>query len=239
MPTVGAMRIAVAGGHGKVARHLTRALAARGDVPLALIRSLDQVDDVAQDGAEAVVLDLERCNVQDVTDAITGADAVVFAAGAGPGSGAVRKDTVDRGAAQLLAEAAQAAGVRRYVMVSSMGVDDEPSADVDEAFAAYLRAKAASEEDLRGRPLDWTVLRPGHLTDDAPTGLVRLEARPQARELDGGAATADPRSVPRADVADVLLALLLEPASAGLTLELTSGPVPVAAAVAAVVEPAD
>lgn len=235
MPTVGAMRIAVAGGHGKVARHLTRALAARGDVPLALIRSLDQVDDVTRDGAEATVLDLERCNVQDVTGAITGADAVVFAAGAGPGSGTARKDTVDRGAAQLLAEAALAAGVRRYVLVSSMGVDDEPTHEVDEVFAAYLRAKAASEQDLRSRALDWTVLRPGRLTDDPATGLVRLEAHPQSRELANGTMGA----VPRADVADVLVALLLEPATAGLTLELTSGPVPVAAAVAAVLDPAD
>ena len=235
MPTVGAMRIAVAGGHGKVARHLTRALAERGDVPLALIRSLDQVDDVTRDGAEATVLDLERCNVQDVTGAITGADAVVFAAGAGPGSGTARKDTVDRGAAQLLAEAAVAAGVRRYVLVSAMGVDDAPANDVDEVFAAYLRAKAASEQDLRSRALDWTVLRPGRLTDDPATGLVRLEAHHQSREIADGI----PSDVPRADVAGVLLALLLEPATAGLTLELTSGRVPVAAAVAAVLDPAD
>ncbi|MBT0993858.1 SDR family oxidoreductase [Cellulomonas sp. DKR-3] len=229
------MRIAVAGGHGKVARHLTRALAARGDVPVALIRSLDQVDDVTRDGAEPTVLDLERCNVQDVADAITGADAVVFAAGAGPGSGLARKDTVDRGAAQLLADAAESAGVRRYVLVSAMGVDDEPADGTDDVFAAYLRAKAASEEDLRQRPLDWTVLRPGRLTDEPATGAVRLEIRPLSREADEHAET----DVPRADVADVLLALLQEPATAGLTLELTSGAVPVAAAVAAVLEPAD
>lgn len=221
------MRIAVAGGHGKVARHLARAMAANGDVPVALIRSLDQVDDVTADGAEAVILDLERCNALDVAGVVSGADAVVFAAGAGPGSGASRKDSVDRGAAAMLAEGAHAAGVRRYVLISSMGADAAPPPGTDEVFAAYLQAKTASELDLRGRDLDWTILRPGMLTDDEPTGLVRLE-----ESVPRGA-------VPRADVAAVLLALLHEPASAGLVLELTSGVVPVAAAVAAVVDPAD
>lgn len=221
------MRIAVAGGHGKVARHLARAMAANGDVPVALIRSLDQVEDVTADGAEAVILDLERCNALDVAGVVSGADAVVFAAGAGPGSGASRKDSVDRGAAAMLAEGAHAAGVRRYVLISSMGADSAPPPGTDEVFAAYLQAKTASELDLRGRDLDWTILRPGMLTDDETTGLVRLE-----ESVPRGA-------VPRADVAAVLLALLHEPASAGLVLELTSGVVPVAAAVAAVVDPAD
>ena len=221
------MRVVVAGGHGKVARHLSRALSARGDVPLALIRSLDQVEDVTGDGAEAVVLDLERCNVEDVAGAITGADAVVFAAGAGPGSGARRKDTVDRAAAVLLADAAELAGVRRYVLVSAMGVDERPPEGTDDVFAAYLHAKAASEQDLRGRDLDWTVLRPGRLTDDEPTGHVQLE-----ESVAGG-------SVPRADVAAVLAALLQTPESAGLTLELVAGVVPVEAAVVAATERAD
>ncbi|ASR55671.1 NAD(P)-binding oxidoreductase [Cellulomonas sp. PSBB021] len=221
------MRVVVAGGHGKVARHLTRALAARGDVPVALIRSLDQVEDVTGDGAEAVVLDLERCNVADVTGAVTGADAVVFAAGAGPCSGAQRKDTVDRAAAALLADAAQEAGVRRYVLVSSMGVDQRPPEGTDDVFAAYLEAKAASEQDLRGRDLDWTILRPGRLTDDEPTDHVTLE-----RAVGRG-------DVPRGDVAAVLAALLRAPASAGLTLELVTGVVPVEAAVVAATERAD
>ncbi|GIG21247.1 NAD-dependent dehydratase [Cellulomonas chitinilytica] len=221
------MRIAIAGGHGQVARHLSRALSARGDVPVALVRQLAHVEDVQADGAEPVVLDLERANARDVAEAVSGADAVVFAAGAGPGSGAERKDTVDRAAAGLLADGAAQAGVRRYVLISSMGVDGEPPAGTDGVFATYLRAKAASEADLRERDLDWTVVRPGRLTDDEPTGTVRLD-------------TSVPRgAVPRADVAAVLAAVLHRPDTAGLVLELTSGVVPVEAAVAAVVEPAD
>ncbi|MBO9556490.1 NAD(P)-binding oxidoreductase [Cellulomonas sp.] len=221
------MRIAIAGGHGQVARLLSRALAARGDVPVALVRQLEHVEDVQADGAEPVVLDLERANARDVAEAVSGADAVVFAAGAGPGSGAERKDTVDRAAAGLLADGAAQAGVRRYVLISSMGVDGVPPAGTDEVFAAYLRAKAASEADLRERDLDWTVVRPGRLTDDEPTGTVRLDA-------------SVPRGdVPRADVAAVLAAVLHSPETAGLVLELTSGVVPVEAAVAAVAEPAD
>jgi len=215
------MRIAIAGGHGQVARHLSRALAARGDVPVALVRRLEQVHDVEDDGAEGVVLDLERANAYDVAQAVSGADAVVFAAGAGPGSGAARKDTVDRAAAGLLADGAERAGVRRYVLISSMGVDDGPPPGTDGVFAAYLRAKAASEQDLRRRALDWTILRPGRLTDDAPLGTVRLEQT----GVPSGA-------VPRADVAAVLVALLHEPGTAGLVLELVSGAVPVDEAVA-------
>lgn len=216
------MRIAIAGGHGQIARHLSRALTARGDVAVALIRQLGQVDDVIADGAEAVVLDLERANARDVAEAIAGADAVVFAAGAGPGSGAARKDTVDRAAAGLLAEGAAQAGVRRYVLISSMGAGAPPPAGADEVFAAYLVAKRAAELDLRARDLDWTILRPGGLTDAEALGTVRLES-------------AVPRgSVPRADVAAVLVALLHDPRTAGRVLELVAGDVPVADAVAAV-----
>ncbi|MET0788918.1 MAG: SDR family oxidoreductase [Cellulomonas sp.] len=217
------MRIAIAGGHGKVARLLSRALSARGDVPVALVRQLAHVDDVVADGAEAVVLDLERANARDVAEAIAGADAVVFAAGAGPGSGAARKDTVDRGAAVLLADGAEQAGVGRYVMISSMGAGEPPPPGTDEVFAAYLVAKRAAELDLRARDLDWTILRPGALTDDPALGTVLLD-----RSVPRG-------SVPRADVAAVLVALLHEPRSARLVLELVSGDVPVDAAVAAAV----
>ncbi|MEZ0449932.1 NAD(P)H-binding protein [Cellulomonas sp. ICMP 17802] len=216
------MRIAIAGGHGQIARHLSRTLSARGDVPVALIRQLAHVDDVVQDGAEAVVLDLERSNARDVAEAIAGADAVVFAAGAGPGSGIARKDTVDRAAAALLADGAEQAGVRRYVLISSMGAGAPPPPGTDDVFAAYLVAKRAAELDVRARDLSWTVLRPGRLTDDAPTGAVHLDG-----SVPGGA-------VPRADVAAVLAALLHEPRSAGLVLELVGGSVPVDAAVAAV-----
>ncbi|WP_448062400.1 SDR family oxidoreductase [Cellulomonas hominis] len=221
------MRIVIAGGHGKIARRLSRLLAERGDTPVALVRNPDHVADVTADGAEPLVLDLERTDVTTLADALVGADAVVFAAGAGPGSGTERKDTVDRGAAVLLADAAERAGVRRYLLVSSMGAGAEPPAGTDEVFATYLRAKTAAEEDLRARPLDWTILRPGHLLDDTGIGRIRLE-------------TETPRgSVPRDDVAAVLVALLDEPRTAAMTLELVGGDVPVAAAVAAVIDTED
>ena len=215
------MRIAIAGGHGQVARHLSRALTARGDVPLALIRQLGHVQDVTGDGAEAVVLDLERANARDVAEAVSGADAVVFAAGAGPGSGIARKDTVDRAAAGLLADGAEQAGVRRYVLVSSMGAGAPPPPGTDDVFAAYLVAKRAAEIDLRARDLDWTILRPGGLTDGAATGTVTLDER-----VDRG-------KVPRADVAAVLAALLHEPRTSRRVLEVVGGTVSIDDAIAA------
>lgn len=215
------MRIVIAGGHGRIALLLARRLADRGDDVVGLVRNPDHGPDVRSAGAAPVVADLERVDAAGLAAELADADAVVFAAGAGPGSGIPRKDSVDRAAAALLADAATAAGVRRYVLVSSMGTDDPP-ADPDDVFAAYLRAKAASEADLRARDLDWTVLRPGGLTDDPPTGRVML-----ARHV-------EPGRVPRDDVAAVLVALLDAPATAGGTYELVGGDTPVAEAVAAV-----
>jgi uncharacterized protein YbjT (DUF2867 family) len=221
------MRIAIAGGHGQIARRLSRLLAERGDTPLAIVRNPAHVADVEGDGATAVLLDLEDTDATALAAQLADADAVVFAAGAGPGSGDARKDTVDRGAAALLADAATQAGVRRYVLVSSVGAGSEPPEGTDPTFVAYLRAKTAAEEDLRGRDLDWTILRPGGLTDDAGTGHVRL-----GPDIPRG-------QVPRDDVAAVLAALLDEPRTAGLTLELSEGQVPVAAAIAAALETED
>jgi uncharacterized protein YbjT (DUF2867 family) len=221
------MRIAIAGGHGQIARRLSRLLAERGDTPLAIVRNPAHVADVEADGATAVLLDLEDTDTTALAAQLADADAVVFAAGAGPGSGDARKDTVDRGAAALLADGATQAGVRRYVLVSSVGAGSEPPEGTDPTFVAYLRAKTAAEEDLRGRDLDWTILRPGGLTDDAGTGHVRL-----GPDIPRG-------QVPRDDVAAVLAALLDEPRTAGLTLELSEGQVPVAAAIAAALEPED
>jgi len=215
------MRVVIAGGHGKIALLLERALAMRGDAAVGLVRNADHVADVRGTGADAVVCDLERTTVDDLAAVLAGAHAVVFAAGAGPGSGIPRKDTVDRAAAVLLADAAEAAGVRRYVQVSAMGVDSARQAGPDDVFGAYLVAKKAAEDDLRARPLDWTILRPGRLTDDPPAGTVRL-----ARRVERGA-------VSRADVAAVLVALLDAPATAGRVLELVGGDTPIADAVAA------
>lgn len=217
------MRVVIAGGHGKIALRLERLLAARGDQVIGIIRYPVQAADLAQQGATALVLDLEKADVDTLARELAGADAVVFAAGAGPGSGAARKDTVDRAAAELLVAAAETAGVRRYLLISSMGASDAPPAGTDEVFAAYLRAKAASEKALSESDLDWTILRPGRLSDEPGTGMVRL-----TRTVRRG-------SVSRDDVAAVLVALLDEPRAIGQTLELVAGDVPVADAVVAAV----
>lgn len=216
------MRVVIAGGHGQIALRLERLLAARGDNPVGLIRNPAHATDLTAAGAQPVVADLERVSVASLAAQLTGADAVVFAAGAGPGSGADRKDTVDRGASALLAEAAQAAGVRRHVQVSSMGADRQDMTGIDPTFAAYLRAKGAAEADLRGRDLDWTILRPGGLTNEPGTGQVRL-----------GPPSVGRGAIPRDDVAAVLVALLDEPATAGRTLELISGDTTIKEALAA------
>jgi uncharacterized protein YbjT (DUF2867 family) len=214
------MRIVIAGGHGKIALLLTGVLAGRGDEVAGIIRDPGQAADLRAAGSEPVVLDLENASVDEVAAVLEGADAVVFAAGAGAGSGAARKDTVDRGAAVLVADAAERAGVRRYLMVSSMGADTASPPDTDPVFAAYLRAKGAADADLRARPaLDWTILRPGRLTDDPPAGTVHLSP------------TTGHGSIPRPDVATTLAALLTTPTTTGLTLELVSGPTPIPVAV--------
>jgi uncharacterized protein YbjT (DUF2867 family) len=214
------MRIVIAGGHGKIALLLERILAERGDQAVGLIRNPAHAADVRKAGAEAVVCDLEAASAYDVAALLSGADAVVFAAGAGPGSGAPRKDTVDRAASVLMADAAEHAGVRRFVQISSMGAGQPPPPGSGEVWAAYITAKTAAEDDLRARDLDWTILRPGGLTDAPATGRIRLAAPP----VPGG-------MVPRADVAAVIAALLDNPGTRHQTLELVGGDTPVAEAV--------
>jgi nucleoside-diphosphate-sugar epimerase len=221
------MRIVIAGAHGQVARRLGRLLSSRGDSVAGLVRNPDHRADLESDGVEPVVLDLEHASVDDVSAVLAGADGVVFAAGGGPNSGIARKDTVDRAAAVLLADAAEAAGVRPYLLVSSMGVDTVAGGatpeGVDEVFVAYLRAKLAAEENVLPRTgLDTTVVRPGRHTDDPGTGRVRLD-----RHVERG-------DVPRDDVAAVLVALLDAPRN-GAVVELVSGDTPIPEAVAAVV----
>ncbi|MFJ4647540.1 SDR family oxidoreductase [Streptomyces bobili] len=215
------MRIVIAGGHGQIALRLERLLAARGVEVAGIVRKAEQSDDLRAVGAEPVVLDLESASAEQVADVLRGADAAVFAAGAGPGSGTARKETVDKGAAVLFADAALRAGVRRFLVVSSYGADAGHRGD--EVFDVYQRAKGEADAYVQGLDgLDWTILRPGSLTDDTGTGLVRLEAR------------TGPGAVPRDDVAAVLAELLDTPATAGLTLELISGSTPVPVAVKSV-----
>ncbi|WP_026411694.1 SDR family oxidoreductase [Actinomadura oligospora] len=217
------MNIVIAGGHGQIALRLARTLSARGDAVLSLIRNPEQVDDVRETGAGPVIADLENLEPDDLVDQLTGCDAVVFAAGAGPKSGVARKDTVDRGASALMAEAAGRAGVRRFVQISSMGAGS-PVSGGDDAWAAYINAKTAAEDDLRRRDLDWVILRPGRLTNDPGTGRVTL-AEPEVGRGD----------VTRDDVATVIAALLAEPKVNRTTLELVNGDVPIAEAVAKLV----
>ena len=214
------MRVVIAGGHGKIALLLERLLAERGDQAVGLIRNPAHVTDVRKAGAEAVVCDLETVSADDVAVLLAGADAVVFAAGAGPGSGAPRKDSVDRAGSVLMAEAAERAGVRRFVQVSSMGAGQPPRPGTGEVWAAYITAKTAAEADLRARDLGWTILRPGGLTDAPATGRIRLAPPPLPRG-----------TIPRADVAAVIVALLDEPGTRHQTLELVGGDSPIAAAV--------
>jgi nucleoside-diphosphate-sugar epimerase len=216
------MRIVIAGGHGKIALRLERLLAGRGDAVAGIIRNPAHADDLRATGAEPVVCDLESATVEQVARHLESADAAVFAAGAGPASGIARKETVDYAAAALFADAAEAAGVRRFVVISSMGADREPPEGTDPVFAAYLRAKGAADASIRAREgLDATILRPGRLTDDPGTGRVTL------------AESTGPGEVTRDDVAAVIAALLSEPGTARRTLELINGDTPIQDAVKA------
>jgi uncharacterized protein YbjT (DUF2867 family) len=213
-------RVVIAGGHGKIALILEQLLASRGDSVAGFIRNPDHAADLQAAGAEPLVVDLEHASVDEVAAHLHGADAVVFAAGAGPGSGAARKETVDRDAAILLADAAEAAKVGRYVMVSSINADANAPHTRDEVFTAYLRAKGAADDNVRARTaLNTTIVRPGHLTNDPGTGLVAIATRTGRGDI------------PRADVAAVLLAVLDSPATAGRTFAVISGDTPIADAV--------
>lgn len=215
-------RVVIAGGHGKIALILERLLAQRGDSAAGFIRNPAQAADLEAVGAEPLVLDLEQASVDEVAKHLHGADAVVFAAGAGPGSGAARKETVDRDAAILLADAAEAANVSRYLMVSSTGADADSPDVKDSVFTAYLRAKGAADDNVRARKaLAWTIVRPGHLTNDPGTGRVDIADQTQRGDI------------PREDAAAVLLAVLDTPGTAGQTFEVISGDTPITEAVAA------
>lgn len=214
------MRIAIAGAHGQIARRLTQLLTAEGEEVIGLIRDPDQSGDIRDDGGEPAVVDLESAGVDEVASAIDGCDAAVFAAGSGPGAGAGRKASMDRDGAILLVRACEQAGVGRFVMISSMGADDPPEGD--EGFPVYLQAKAAADDALRESSLRWTIVRPGKLTDDDPTGQVRVGESVGRGEI------------PRADVAAVLAALLTGDLAAGRVVEVVAGDDPVAEALAGI-----
>jgi uncharacterized protein YbjT (DUF2867 family) len=210
----------LAGAHGKVARRLARRLVARGDRVRGLIRNPDHADDLRADGSEPVICDLETAALKEIATAVGGADAVVFAAGAGPGSGARRKLTLDRDGAIKLLEAARSVGVERYVMVSSIGAENPPGGD--DVFSVYLRAKAEADRALADSDRAWTIVRPGSLSDDPGGGLVRVDVEPIRGK------------VSRDDVAAILDAVVHEPRSARRILYVVAGDDPVDEALASV-----
>jgi nucleoside-diphosphate-sugar epimerase len=212
------IEVAIAGAHGRIGMLLGRLLVEQGHTVLGLIRNPEQEDDLHAIGVEPVICDLE--GEGDAGAAVSGVDAVVFAAGAGPGSGAERKRTMDFEGAVKLIDAAKAEGIRRYVIVSAMGAADPP-AEGGEVFGEYLRAKADADRELMASGLEYTIVRPGGLTDEPPNGLVRIGER-----LDRG-------EVPRADVAAVLLACLLDRHTIDRSFDLLGGETPIADAVAA------
>ena len=205
------MRVAIAGAHGKIARRLARRLVARGDAVIGLIRNPDHADDVRATGAEPVVCDLELATVPEIAAAVAGAEAVVFAAGAGPGSGAERKLTVDRDGAIKLLEAS-AVERTRYVIVSAVGAENPRGGD--DVFSVYLRAKAEADAAVQASGLEWTIIRPGGLTDDAGTGRLRIDTMPFRGE------------VPRDDVAELLAAVLHDPRATHKILYVNAGELP-------------
>jgi nucleoside-diphosphate-sugar epimerase len=209
------MDVLIAGGHGQVARRLIRLLAADGHTARALIRNPDHAADIEADGGRPIVCDLER---DDVRPHAAGADAVVFAAGAGPGSGAERKRTVDLGAAVKCVEAAEAGGVARFLVVSSIGAQDPEGGP--EAMRPYLRAKAEADERVMASSLDWVIVRPGSLTNDPGTGRVDVSTELGRRG-----------PVPRDDVALVLLETLAAPSITRLIFEVFAGDIPAREAV--------
>jgi len=209
------MKVLVAGAHGKTARSLVRTLVENGHEVRGLVRKKEQLADVEADGAEPVLVDLENDEVDGrVGEAVAGCDAVVFAAGAGPGSGEARKETMDYGGAAKLVEAAEKNGAGRYLMLSSMGAGDPESGP--EAMRPYLRAKAKADGRLRESRLDWTIIRPGSLTDEEGTG--RVEA---AEDLGRRG------EIPREDVATAFALTLESPNTVGKTFEILSGETPI------------
>ena len=173
-------RIAIVGGHGKIARLLIPLLVDRGDEPVALVRNPDYAEELEDLGAEVTLLDIERSDADAFAEAFTGADAVVFAAGGGADGNVERKKTVDLGGSLKSIAGARAAGVRRFVQISAIGVDEPVPADAAPAWVAYVDAKRDADVALRDSDLDWTIIRPGGLTDDACDRLGRPWPRPSS-----------------------------------------------------------
>jgi uncharacterized protein YbjT (DUF2867 family) len=213
------MRIAIVGGHGQIARQLHPILVRGGHTPVALVRKEAYRAELEGLGADVRLLDIEHEDANAFADAFEGCDAVVFSAGGGPDGNLERKRTVDLEGSLKSIEGAEAAGIRRFVQVSAINVDDPVAADTNEVWRAYVEAKRDADAALRASGLDWTIIRPGRLTDDPGTGTVSL-----GPDLPRG-------SVSRADVATVLATVLDDASTIGQQWNVVSGDTPVAEAV--------
>ncbi|HEY9291700.1 MAG TPA: SDR family oxidoreductase [Microlunatus sp.] len=217
------MRIAIVGGHGKVALQLHPILVRFGHTPVALVRSESYRTELEGLGAEVRLLDIEQQGAADFATAFDGCDAVVFSAGGGPDGNKERKRTVDLEGALKSIEGAKTAGIRRFLQVSAINVDEPLPAGTEEVWRAYVEAKRDADAALRQSGLDWTIIRPGRLTDTAGTGLVAL-----APDLTRG-------EVSRTDVATVLAVALDNDDTIGRQWDLIGGDTPIADAVEAAI----
>jgi uncharacterized protein YbjT (DUF2867 family) len=211
------MDIVIAGGHGRIALLLEPLLADEGHAVRGLIRNPDHAAEVQGAGATPVVADLEEQDADALAEIVGSADAIVFAAGAGPGSGPQRKWTLDYAGAVKLMEVARRNGIDRYILVSTVGSD--PEAEDDGGFGTYLRAKGQADKKLMESGLSYAIVRPGPLTDDAAMGAVTIDG---------------PRApIARADVAALLAELVDAPGAAGVAFDVSGGGTPIPEAVEA------
>lgn len=213
-------RVAIIGGHGKVALHLTKILTSQGHQVSSIFRNQDHAGDVEQAGATPVVADVSELSVEQMADVFRGHDAVVWSAGAG-GASPEATYAVDRDAAIRSMDAAQEASVGRYVMVSYLGARKDHGVPESNGFFHYAESKAAADEHLRNSELAWTILQPGTLTTDPGTGMIEVSAEPQQD------------SVAREDVALVAAVVLGNLGTVDKTIQFNSGETPVAEAIEA------
>ncbi len=210
------MHVFIAGANGQIGQHLLREIADSNHEARALIRHPDQGPELQQLGATETVLgDLE----QDCSEAMRGCDAVIFAAGSGPHTGPDKTIDVDQDGAIRLIDTAKAMGIKRFIIVSSMGAGAPEKGP--EKLQHYLRAKHNADEHLKNSGLDYTIVRPGRLTDDDGTGKVTVSA--DLKEVG---------KIPRQDVARVLLAVLDSDNATDAVFDVVSGDTPVSEALA-------
>lgn len=212
-------KVAIVGANGNIGRLLISSLVERGDTAVGVVRKPEQIDEIEEAGAQGALVDVEHDTAGRLAEAILGSEAIVFTAGAGAGSGPERKRTVDYGGSVLSIAAARQADVKRFIQVSAISVDQPVPEDADETWKAYVAAKRDADVALRNSDLDWTILRPGLLTDDPGTGSVEV------------AETVARGPIPRADVAALIVACLDDSRTIRQQWAAISGPYPIPEAI--------